>query len=112
MPVFAVKLSERLFGPILELVDKGAYQSLETFLEIAAYNQLALERAVTPEQLLARGHRHANGEAVSGSTPTPDSTNGRPETAGKRPKSLKAKKNRPKKGGKPTSQKPDPTPPS
>jgi hypothetical protein len=107
MPVCAVNLSERLLDPILDLVGKGAYKNLESFLEIAAYNQLALERAATPEQLLARGHRDANGLAVDTAPAVPP--NGHAETA--RPKSHKSKKKQQKKGGK-TAHKSEPAPPT
>ncbi len=107
MPVFAVNLSERLFGPILELIDKGLYKSLESFLEVAAYNQLALERAVTPEQLLAHGHRNASGVAVD-SAPA-ESPNGHAEAA--RPKSRKGKKKQRRKAGK-AAHKHEPPPPA
>jgi hypothetical protein len=68
MPVVAVNLSESLFGPIRALVENGVYPSLEEFLAVAAYNQLALERSTQPEELIARGHRqvHDVPEAAAG----------------------------------------------
>ncbi len=57
MPLLAMNLSDKLFLQIKELVEKGAYQNPESFLEIAAFNQLALERGVTPDEVIARGHR-------------------------------------------------------
>jgi DNA-binding transcriptional ArsR family regulator len=57
MPLLAMNLSDNLFMQIKELVEKGAYQNPESFLEIAAFNQLALERGATPDEVIARGHR-------------------------------------------------------
>jgi hypothetical protein len=57
MPLLAMNLSDKLFLQIKELVEKGAYQNPESFLEIAAFNQLALERGATPDEVIARGHR-------------------------------------------------------
>jgi hypothetical protein len=57
MPLLAVNVSDRLFVDIKELVEKGKYQSPESFLEIAAFNQLALERGASPAELIQKGHR-------------------------------------------------------
>ncbi len=59
MPLLAINLSDKLFIAIKELVEKGDYQTPESFLEIAAFNQLALERGATPAEIVARGHRKA-----------------------------------------------------
>jgi hypothetical protein len=98
MPIFAVNLSERLFGSIRELVEKGLYQSLEGFLEVAAYNQLALERGVTPHQLLDRGHR----EGQHDPSPTPTAEEAKPSPGATRPESKprKSKKGQRKRKGK------------
>ena len=42
------------------LVEKGLYKSFESFLEIAAFNQLAMER-VRPAEIVERGHRKMRG---------------------------------------------------
>jgi hypothetical protein len=52
MPVVALNLAVATFSEIRALVERGLYGSLEQFLEIAAFNQLALERGVKPEELL------------------------------------------------------------
>src|SRR5689334_13715258 len=52
MPVIAVNLSQKTYSDIMSLVGQGAYSGPEQFLEIAAFNQLALERGLTPEELL------------------------------------------------------------
>lgn len=52
MPVIAVSLSQKTYTDIMALVAKGAYSAPEQFLEIAAFNQLALERGLTPEELV------------------------------------------------------------
>jgi hypothetical protein len=57
MPLFAINLSDKLFASIKDLVEKGHYQTPESFLEIAAFNQLALERGATPAEIIERGHR-------------------------------------------------------
>jgi hypothetical protein len=53
----AINMSDKLFVSIKEKIEAGLYQSFDGFLEIAAFNQLALERGVTPAELMARGHR-------------------------------------------------------
>lgn len=57
MPLLAINLSDRLFLDIKDHVEKGKYQSPESFLEIAAFNQLALERGASPAELIEKGHR-------------------------------------------------------
>jgi len=57
MPVIAVSLSQKTYTEIMLLVGKGAYSGPEQFLEIAAFNQLALERGLRPEELLKGIHR-------------------------------------------------------
>jgi hypothetical protein len=57
MPLLAVNLSDKLFLAVKELVERGNYQSPESFIEIAAFNQVALERGVSPSEILERGHR-------------------------------------------------------
>lgn len=60
MPVIAVNLSQKTYADIIALVTAGAYSGPEQFLEIAAFNQLALERGLTPEELLKTIHRPAS----------------------------------------------------
>jgi hypothetical protein len=72
MPLIAINLSDKLFIVIRELVEQGHYQNFESFLEVAAYNQLALERGASPADVLARGHRE--GEPAAGN----DSNGGKP----------------------------------
>ena len=57
MPVIAVNLSANVFGRVSLLVERGLYANAEQFLEVAACNQLALERGVTPAELIERDHR-------------------------------------------------------
>ncbi|MGH7436535.1 MAG: hypothetical protein ACRENE_12750 [Polyangiaceae bacterium] len=68
MPVIAVNLAAGVFADISGLVGKGRYASPEQFMEIAAFNQLALERGATPEELLAQGHRSPRPQGPSGSS--------------------------------------------
>ena len=53
----AVNISDKLLTAIKALVEEGKYQSLEDFVEIAAFNQLTLERGASPTEVIARGHR-------------------------------------------------------
>jgi hypothetical protein len=57
MPIFAVNLPDKLFASIRGLIDQGKYHSLESFLEVAAYNQVALERGTNPEELISHNPR-------------------------------------------------------
>lgn len=57
MPLLAMNLSDTLYDQIKVLVEKGLYKSFESFLEIAAFNQLAMERGATPAEIVERGHR-------------------------------------------------------
>jgi hypothetical protein len=63
MPLIAVNLSDKLFYQIKELVERGLYLSPEAFLEIAAFNQLALERGATPTEIIEKGHRKTTFDA-------------------------------------------------
>jgi hypothetical protein len=57
MPLIAINLSDTLADQIKPLVEKGLYKTFEAFLEIAAFNQLALERGARPAEIVERGHR-------------------------------------------------------
>src|SRR3954462_14850084 len=57
MPLLAVNLSDKLFFQVKELVERGLYQSFESFVEIAAFNQLAMERGASPAEIVEKGHR-------------------------------------------------------
>lgn len=63
MPLIAVNLSDKLLQEIRELVDDGRYANLESFIEIGAFNQLALERGASPSEIIERGHRRPSAEA-------------------------------------------------
>jgi hypothetical protein len=65
MPLVAVNLSDRLLQEIRALIDMGRYATLEGFIEIGAFNQLALERGATPAEVIERGHRSAPREELS-----------------------------------------------
>ena len=65
MPLIAVNLSDKLIQDIRALVESGVYTSLEGFVEIGAFNQLALERAATPAEIIQRGHRLTSAKAVT-----------------------------------------------
>ena len=57
MPVIAVNLSATVFGKVSRLVRARTVRQHEQFLEVAACNQLALERGVTPAELIEKDHR-------------------------------------------------------
>jgi hypothetical protein len=57
MPLLAINLSDKLYGEIKPLVEQGLYQSFEAFLEISAFNQLAMERGASPAEIVEKGHR-------------------------------------------------------
>jgi hypothetical protein len=63
-----MNLSDTLYDQVKILVEKGLYKSFESFLEIAAFNQLAMERGATPAEIVERGHRkvkdHHDGNGV------------------------------------------------
>jgi hypothetical protein len=52
MAVVAVNLTPKTYAEIMALVSKGTYVSLEQFVEIALFNQLALEKGATPAELI------------------------------------------------------------
>lgn len=55
VPVVAVNVAPSVFAEIHTFVTRGLYASPEQFLEIAAFNQVALERGAKPEDLPTRG---------------------------------------------------------
>lgn len=65
MPVVAVNLSLQVISEIRSLVENGVYTSPEQFLEIAAYNQLALERGSRPDAAQA-SQRKPDDERLAG----------------------------------------------
>ncbi len=68
MPLIAVNLSDKLIQEIRELVESGRYASLESFVEIGAFNQIALERGATPAEIIAGGHRTQSADAGTRNT--------------------------------------------
>jgi hypothetical protein len=85
MPAVVLNIAPKLFSEIQQLVDKGMYASTEQFLEIAAANQLALERGQTPAEIVERGLR---AEAVKAPEPAVPGRRTRPA------KSVGRRKNR------------------
>ena len=71
MPLIAVNLSDKLLQDIRDLIDKGRYATLESFIEIGAFNQLALERGASPAEIIERGHRRASADASVPPTKSP-----------------------------------------
>jgi len=60
MPVIAVNLAQSVYEKIKSFIEKGLYAGPEQFLEIAAFNQVALEQGLKPEEIVARGHREVS----------------------------------------------------
>src|SRR5438270_13908487 len=69
MPLLTFNLASRTFDDITKLVERGLYSGLDQFLEVAALNQLALERGVSPDELKAKGHRSPPSVAASTKAP-------------------------------------------
>ncbi len=63
MPFLTTNIASQVFEDIKALVEKGLYSSPEQFLEIAAFNQLALERGVKPADLPVRSRPSAPAHA-------------------------------------------------
>jgi len=59
MPVIAVNVAPQVLAEIRALVEAGNYASPEQFLEIAAFNQIALEKGAAPSELATASHRAA-----------------------------------------------------
>jgi hypothetical protein len=57
MPIIAVNLSPGVYDKVKALVEQGLYASPEQFLEISAFNQVALEQGLKPADIVTRGHR-------------------------------------------------------
>src|SRR5262245_32573960 len=98
MPLLAINVSDKLFFQVKELVEGGTYQSFETFLEVAAYNQLALERGASPAAVIAQGHRHIrDGDGQDGASNGARSRSAK--TDGKKGKRHKRAQREPTHGG-------------
>lgn len=74
MPLVAVNLSDKLLQEVRTLVDSGRYATLESFMEIGAFNQLALERGASPAEILERGHRRTPSDGEMESVPKAKAT--------------------------------------
>jgi DNA-binding transcriptional ArsR family regulator len=61
MPLLTTNIRAVAFEEIKTLVGKGLYASPEQFLEIAAFNQLALERGAKPADLPVRSRHQKEG---------------------------------------------------
>lgn len=85
MPVIAINLSQKTYTDIMALVAKGAYSGPEQFLEIAAFNQLALERGLTPEELVKGIYR-----------PVDVSERSHPDLSGDRPAGARSRRSAPR----------------
>ncbi len=88
MPLIAVNLSDKLIKEIRQIVDLGRYATLESFIEIGAFNQLALERGASPAEIVERGHR---GSILSDAptTPVSQTKSNSPSSKSKSVKTLK-----------------------
>ncbi|HKM83822.1 MAG TPA: hypothetical protein VJY15_23060 [Candidatus Acidoferrum sp.] len=70
MAVIAVHLSPKTFGEIMKLVSAGSYTGLEQFVEIAIFNQIAMEKGSSPAELMATYRRQNGVSGVLRSTKT------------------------------------------
>src|SRR6267143_5579783 len=70
MPLLTVNIAAKTFDEITRLVGKGLYSGMDQFIEVAALNQLALERGVSPEELMQKGHREPPTSSMAGRAPT------------------------------------------
>ncbi|MBS2023596.1 MAG: hypothetical protein JST92_14430 [Deltaproteobacteria bacterium] len=59
MPLLTFNVAAKTFDEIAKLIEAGAYSGMNQFLEVAALNQLALERGTSPEELRATSFREA-----------------------------------------------------
>lgn len=90
MPLFAVNLPDAVFESIKELIEQRRYRDVEAFVEVAALNQLALERGTPPADLVrakASVHTDAPSRENAGSVTkvgTETSKNGRRELRNKK----------------------------
>src|SRR5438445_9249148 len=78
MPVITVNLTTGIYERIKALVEKGLYTTPEQLLEIAAFNQVALEDGLRPEELVARGHREVGRTEPTMSRKRATGSKGRP----------------------------------
>src|SRR5438477_12217733 len=78
MPVITVNLTSGIYERIEVLVEKGLYTTPEQLLEIAAFNQVALEDGLRPEELLERGHREVGRTGPARSKKRANEGKGRP----------------------------------
>jgi hypothetical protein len=65
MPLLTVNIAAKTFDEIGKLVGKGLYSGMDQFMEVAALNQLALERGVSPEELKEKGHRESPASSLA-----------------------------------------------
>src|SRR5712691_4296900 len=64
MPLLTVNIAAKTFDEISRLMARGLYSGMDQFMEVAALNQLALERGVSPEELKKKGHREPTASAA------------------------------------------------
>jgi hypothetical protein len=73
MAVIAVHVSPKTFGEIMKLVSAGSYTGLEQFVEIAIFNQIAIEKGSSPSELMATYRRQNSVSGIPRSTRTLES---------------------------------------
>jgi hypothetical protein len=89
----AINLSDKLFLQIKELVERGNYKTFESFLEVAAYSQMALERGAAPAEVISEVHCQVReNAAIDPGRKVHDPSAQAPGTTGKRPKNRKRAK--------------------
>src|SRR5437016_2090576 len=71
MPLLTVNIAAKTFDEITRLVGRGLYSGMDQFIEVAALNQLALERGASPEELKHKGHREPPTSSMAGRPSAP-----------------------------------------
>lgn len=65
MVVIAVDLEPKLYGQVRNAVVSGSYESIQQFLEVAAWNQLALEETTQPAPRVGRARKGGSEPGLS-----------------------------------------------
>ena len=90
MPLFAINLPDAVFDSIKKLIEQRRYRDVEAFVEVAALNQLALERGTSPTELARKNEGERTKSLGPDVAPNAGSgneaqRNGRPEGRNKKP---------------------------
>jgi hypothetical protein len=86
MPLMTVNISQKIYSIIQDLVTQDRYATPEQFLEVAAFNQIALERGSRPVDLIDSlrsigVHANSQGNATRRTQPVARRSNDKTESA-------------------------------